>query len=200
MNIKRIIAGTLQTNCYIIEDDKTACVIDPGGNHEIILSEIGDKTLDKIILTHGHFDHFMAAEELKKATNAKLYISEEDAPMLSDYTKSLYDMLGVKDSGFKPTAADCFLGENIEICKECFEIIKTPGHSSGSICLLKDDILFSGDTLFRGSIGRYDHGSYDELMHSLWSLMLMEDETAVLPGHGDMTTIGNERKTNPFLR
>lgn len=200
MEIKRVITGALQTNCYIVENDCHACVIDPGDDCDVILAQIKGLTLDKIILTHGHFDHFMAAEELKNATGAKLYVSKEDSPMLSDYKKSLYDMLGIEESGFKPVTLDFFIGDKIDICGEVFEVLKTPGHSSGSICLLKDNILFSGDTLFAGSIGRYDHGSYDEIMHSLWELMLLEDDVAVLPGHGDITTIGNERKTNPFLR
>ena len=200
MKIKRVITGALQTNCYIIVNNDHACVIDPGDDCDVIVSQLEGLKVDKIILTHGHFDHFMAAEELKTITGAKIYISKEDAPMLSDYKKSLYDMLGIEDTDFTPATADFFLEDRIDICGENFDIIKTPGHSKGSICLLNDEVLFSGDTLFHGSIGRYDHGSYDEIMHSLWELMLLDDNVTVLPGHGDITSIGNERKTNPFLR
>jgi glyoxylase-like metal-dependent hydrolase (beta-lactamase superfamily II) len=200
MEIRKVITGMLETNCYIVSENGQACVIDPGGDADKILSALEGFVTDKIILTHGHFDHFMAAGELKKATNAKIYISEKDAHMLTDYRKSLYDMLGIGSNGFESVEFDGFLESKIDICGETFEVIETPGHSEGSICLLKEKILFSGDTLFSVSIGRYDHGSYDEIMSSLWKLMLLDDDVNVLPGHGSVTTIGQERKTNPFLR
>jgi len=200
MELKRIVVGMLGTNCYIAENNGHACIIDPGADADAILSNLSGICIDKIILTHGHFDHFMAAEEIKAKTGAKIYINEKDADKLSDFRKSLYDIMGKGEHGFIPASADEFFGENIDICGESFKVIETPGHSEGSVCLLSGKILFSGDTLFRQSIGRYDRGSYDELMHSLWELMLLDDDINVLPGHGEITTIGFERKENPFLR
>lgn len=199
MDIKRIAVGLLGTNCYIITDNGLACIIDPGADCDKILSEIKGLKVDKIVLTHGHFDHFMAAEKLKEKTGAPIYISEEDSEKLSDYRKSLYDIMGVGSDGFISAGSDFFLAETVELCNNKFEVIKTPGHSEGSVCLLFDKILFSGDTLFKRSIGRYDRGSYDHLMRSLWNLMLLDDDITVLPGHGEATTIGDERAGNPFL-
>ena len=200
MEIKRIVVGMLGTNCYLVENEGYVSVIDPGSDAESILSALEGKNVDKILLTHGHFDHFMAAGKIKEKTGAKIYISEKDAAKLSDYRLSLYDIMGVGERGFIKATADAFYGESIDICGEKFNVLETPGHSDGSVCLLNGNVLFSGDTLFRQSIGRYDRGSYDDLMHSLWELMLLEDDINVLPGHGEITTIGLERKENPFLR
>ena len=108
MEIKRMVGGQLGTNCYIVEDDGVACVIDPGDDCDRILAEIRNSILDKIILTHGHFDHFAAAEDLRKKTGAKIYISEKDSHMLSDFRQSLYDMLGMEEKGFRKTSADLY--------------------------------------------------------------------------------------------
>ncbi len=200
MEVKRLVVGMLGTNCYVISDNGHACVIDPGADAEYILSEVKDLKVDKIILTHGHFDHFMASDAIRNQTGAAVYISEKDAPKLSDYQKSLYDILRLGSNGFISAEADELLGRTIDICGNKFEVLETPGHSEGSVCLLCDKILISGDTLFRRSIGRYDRGNYNNLMDSLGTLMNLDDNITVLPGHGDATTIGQERKENPFLR
>ena len=195
-----MVVGQLGTNCYILKNDGHVCLVDPGDDADRILAEINGLILDKIVLTHGHFDHFMASEEIKNATGAKLYASKEDSGKLSDFRESLYDIMGIGDYGFIGAKADFIIEEEIEMCGEVFKVLKTPGHSSGSICLLKDNTLISGDTLFSGSIGRFDRGSYEEIMKSLAELMMLGDDIMVLPGHGEATTIGKERTTNPFLR
>ena len=200
MKIKRMVVGKLGTNCYIFENDGHVCLVDPGDDAELILSEINGLIVDKIILTHGHFDHFMASEEIKKATGVPVYVSREDSGKLSDYRESLYDIMGIGNYGFRGTKADFLVEEEIDICGEVFSVLKTTGHSSGSICLLKDKTLISGDTLFSGSIGRFDRGSYEEIMKSLTELMQLDDDIMVFPGHGEATTIGKERLTNPFIR
>ena len=154
MEIKRLVVGDLETNCYIVKNNDKVSVIDPGADCDAIINEIGDSAVDKIILTHGHFDHFMAASALKEKTGAPVYISEADAEMLTDWQKSLYWLLGKGDSGFVSTAADFYLEDTVIISDDKFSVIKTPGHSSGSICLLGNNVLFSGDTLFSKSIGR----------------------------------------------
>ncbi len=199
MNIEKIVVGALGTNTYIVRDNDLISVIDPGGNSDEILNRIKGGTLDKILLTHGHFDHIQAADEIRRKTGAKIYISLEDSSMTKDYDKSLYSMLGMGNNGFTSFIADFFYDEEIYICQNKFKVIKTPGHSSGSVCFLCDNILFSGDTLFCGSIGRFDYGNYDTIMNSLSKLMLLDDGVMVYPGHGDTTTIGRERRDNPFL-
>lgn len=200
MEIKRIFVGELHTNCYIIECKGETAVIDPGSDGEKILAHTGGKPVSKIFLTHGHFDHILAANYLKKETGAKLYISEDDATLLQDSEKNLYAEFNRGSEGFLSVEPDYFYNDTVTLGDTEFEVIKTPGHTNGSICLYGDGELFSGDTLFAGSIGRTDRGSFDEIMRSLWKLMLLDDETKVHPGHGFSTTIGKERNENPFLR
>ncbi len=200
MNIEKIEVGYLGTNCYLVEHGGLTTVIDPGGDAYKIISSLKGGNIDKILLTHGHFDHIMAAEELRQKTGAKIYISREDAIMTENSDKSLYFMLGVGKRGFNPFIADNFYEDSIDICNKKFKVIKTPGHSMGSVCFYHENILFSGDTLFAGSIGRYDYGDYGSLMNSLSEILLLPDDTFVYPGHGNITTIGQERRDNPFLR
>lgn len=200
MEIERIFVGALHTDCYLLKTPTEAAVIDPGAEAEKILQHIGQRTVEKIVLTHGHFDHMLAAEELKQKTGAKLYISKEDAEMLESPEKSLYAEFSTSKEDFPKTSCDGYLKDEIVLCGTRFEVIETPGHSKGSVSLWWDKELFSGDTLFRESIGRYDRGCYNDIMHSLWKLMLLDDDVRVHPGHGFSTTIGSERQNNPFLR
>lgn len=200
MEIKRLFVGKLHTNCYIITCGNETCIVDPGDEEEKILAHTAGKNVTKIILTHGHFDHIMAADAVRKATGAKIYISCEDEPMTENPDINLYsDFMHTKE-GFLPFRADETFGETLRVGDTEFEVIKTPGHSSGSVCLYADNELISGDTLFAGAVGRTDYGSYDEIMRSVWKLMLLDDEVRVHPGHGFSTTIGTERRENPFLR
>lgn len=199
MNIKRLFVGPLHTNCYLLDGEGGMCVIDPGGDAEKILSKIAESSLEKIVLTHGHFDHMMAAKALHQATGAKVYISEKDAPLLKDSALSLYEDMHLSEP-FPALEADAFFEESITLCGVNFEVIETPGHTEGSVSLYGDGELFSGDTLFCGSIGRHAEKNSDIMMRSLWKLMLLDDDVRVHPGHGFSTTIGQERAENPFLR
>ncbi len=200
MEIKRLFVGNLHTNCYIITCGEETCVIDPGDECEKILAHTVGKNVTKILLTHGHFDHIMAADSLRKATGAKIYVSREDEPMLKNPNINLYFDFNHTNDGFISFDADEIYADTVTVGDTEFEIIKTPGHSNGSICLYADKELISGDTLFAGAIGRTDYGSYDEIMRSVWHLMLLDDDVRVHPGHGFSTTIGTERNENPFLR
>lgn len=199
MEIKRVFVGELYTNCYIVESETEVCVIDPGDNIEKILKHTKDKKIAKIILTHGHFDHIMAADKIRKISGAKIYISKEDACMLKDADKNLYNEFKKVNNGFLPIEPDCFFEDKVDICGYEFDVIKTPGHSDGSICLYFDKDLFSGDTLFEGTIGRCDYGDYNKIKESLKKLMILDDDVKVHPGHGFSTTIGKERAENPFI-
>ncbi len=206
MIFKCIEVGALGANCYIVgsEKEKTAMVIDPGGDAGRVISEIAKLGLhiEKIVLTHGHGDHVAAANEVKAATGAGIAIHAEDTAVMKD--QGLCNMFGIE---YNPVQQpDILLKDNdvIDIGELRFKVIHTPGHSRGGICLFGEGVLFSGDTLFNGSIGRTDiarsGGDYKTIINSIKTkLLTLDDATTVYPGHGPKTTIGAERRGNPFL-
>lgn len=204
MNYQLVTVGPMQTNSYIVFDEKTrkAAVIDPGFEGEAIalILKRANLSLEKILLTHGHFDHIGAIAALQDAfPGVEICIHGEDAPMLEDPGKNLSFIGGVSVTA--PTADHLLKdGEEIEIGDITLRTIHTPGHSGGSVSYWSDGLLFGGDTLFYESIGRYDFGSFEEIQNSLQKLLTLPDDTKVLPGHGPETTIGHERKFNPYLR
>jgi len=195
----------MQANCYVLgcEETRSALVIDPGDDAARIMRVINENELQLrfIVNTHGHVDHIVANEELKEETSAQLCIHSADADMLEDPQKNLSFFVGAP--AISP-AADRILahGDILEVGKLRLEVIHTPGHSQGSICLLGGDCIFTGDLLFAGGIGRYDFpgSSYEKLMDSLKKVMTLDDDLVVYPGHGPETTIGDERRANPFLQ
>jgi hydroxyacylglutathione hydrolase len=196
--------GPMQANCYLLECEEThsAVVIDPGDEADVILDMIRDRELklEFIINTHGHIDHISANNDLKNKTSAKLCIHRLDAEIIVDSQKNLSSFIGKPISSLPP---DRILedGDIIESGTIKLKVIHTPGHSPGSICLLADDAIFTGDLLFAGSIGRYDFpgSSYKQIKESLKKVMEFDDNLIVYPGHGFNTTIGEERESNPFL-
>ena len=201
--------GHLATNCYIVIDEKTnrKAIIDPGYKSAELLKKIkkyGPKTFDYILLTHGHFDHIWYTDELRELTGAKVMISVNDAPFLTDGNKNLSAVFGMRN--FPLIVADkglCdretfMLGET-ELC-----FINTPGHTLGSGCFIshKDKVIFSGDTLFRLSMGRTDFPTGDDaaLLSSLRKLAALQGDYMVYPGHGESTTLEFERNNNPYVR
>ncbi|MGB9595786.1 MAG: MBL fold metallo-hydrolase [Candidatus Poribacteria bacterium] len=196
--------GPMQANCYILEceETKSAIIIDPGDEADIILDTINNRELkpELIVNTHGHIDHISANDELKRKTSAKLCIHRLDADMIVNPQKNLSFFLGRPISSPSP---DIILedGDIIESGTIRLKVIHTPGHSPGSIVLLTDSAIFTGDLLFAGSIGRYDFpgSSYRQIMESLKKIINLGDNLIVYPGHGFETTIGEEKGTNPFL-
>lgn len=194
------------TNCYIVACEKTkeAAVIDPGGEAERILGKIKKNNLKVryIINTHGHGDHILGNRAVKKATGADILIHENDTAYLIDPRRSLATFFSQTDPG-PPADRTLKEGEIIEIGSTIkLEVIHTPGHTPGGISLKTDSIIFTGDTLFAGSVGRTDFlgGSWEQLLSSIKNkLMIYDDAVRILPGHGPSSTIGQERKTNPFL-
>lgn len=204
MIVKKVVVGPFASNCYIVgsESNKEGVIIDPGADAKEILKNVKDLGLDikLIVLTHGHIDHTGAVKEVKKTTGAEVAIHTDDA-------KSLQEQLLGRLFGLSyppPPPPDWLLkdGDSIDIGDLHFLVVHTPGHSLGGICLLEEGVVFSGDTLFNYGIGRTDMpgGSYSQLMNSIHTkLMILPDNTTVYPGHGPATTIGTERRSNPFL-
>jgi hydroxyacylglutathione hydrolase len=208
MILRSMPLGPLQANCFIIgcEETRQAAVIDPGGDAHRILSALENDALQLavIINTHGHFDHVGANMALKKATGAQLMIHKMDAPMLAHAPQSAAAWGLQADASPAP---DRLLedGDTIDCGNLQFKVIHTPGHSQGGCCfyLQNENALFVGDTLFAGSIGRTDlpGGDYDTLIRSIQTrLFALPDVTQVYNGHMEVTTIGEEKRFNPFCR
>ena len=206
MIIEHLVVGPLSVNCYIVacQSTKKAAVIDPGdeGSRILAKAEMMGVEITTIINTHGHFDHIGANSYLKNNAKAKLIIHDDDNDLLSLAEEhALRYGLSVTPSP-KPDLTVSG-GDIIEVGDLKIKVIDTPGHSPGGICLLIEDVLFSGDTLFAESIGRTDlpGGNFNQLISSIKSKLLpLPPETKVYPGHGGSTTIGIETKANPFIQ
>ncbi len=206
MYIKRLVVGELMVNCYIVVDEvsRKAAIIDPGDDHEVILNALVAFECEPlyIINTHGHIDHTGANNRIQSTTGAKILIHKDDCLTLQDPLSSLRTMV----EGEASPSPDRMLsdGEIIELDKSILRVIHTPGHTPGGICLdAGSDGMFTGDTLFCNSIGRTDlpGGSYTEIMISIKEKIFpFSDETIIYPGHGPQSTVGNEKRNNPFLR
>lgn len=205
MKIHRLIVGDLQTNCYLWADETTgnAIVVDaPDCADKIIeAAQKHDLKITDIILTHGHFDHMLGLYDLKQKTGAKLSVFEKTTEFIKDRELNLSHYV---KTAYTPADADILLhdGDVIDFYGNKISVIHTPGHTADSICLLNDNTLISGDTLFRQSIGRTDHptgNTAEEISSINERLMVLPDDTKVYPGHGFSTTIGKERQGNPYL-
>lgn len=201
MIIKNIVVGLMETNCYIVGDESTkeAFVIDPGADYKEIKKAIDLEGLNPkvAINTHGHGDHIIANGEF----DLPVWIHSLDADFLSDPSKNLSGAFGLM---FKTKPAQRLLqhGDILSLGNYNFEVIHTPGHTPGSICLKSDGVIFTGDTLFYESMGRTDftYGSEKDIMRSIKErLFTLDDKYVVYPGHGQGTTIGHEKTHNPFI-
>jgi hydroxyacylglutathione hydrolase len=209
MIVKMLVVGPLASNCYIVgsSSSKQGMIIDPGAEAGTILRTVQQMglSISLIVVTHAHIDHIDALRAVKERTNAQFAIHEAEKELLSTAPPmGVLASLGL--TAFKPyPQPDKLLkdGDRIDVGDLHFEVLYTPGHSPGGICLLGHGVVFSGDTLFNFGIGRTDFpgGSYERLMTSIHEkLMVLPDETIVYPGHGPATTIGDERRGNPFLQ
>jgi len=205
--------GALQCNCSILGDEETrqAIVIDPGDEVERILTVLNTHNLRAryILNTHAHFDHVGNCCELKEATGAEIWLHKADLPIYETAPRQaeLFAMYGVNP--IRMAAVDLFPrdADGVSVGKIAAQLIHTPGHTPGSLSIHvpggTKDTLFAGDTLFNGSIGRTDlpGGDFDQILRSIKErLLTLDDDTEVWPGHGPKTTIGRERRRNPFLQ
>ena len=194
LNMKVMPLGAYQTNCYILwgEGSDSCIVIDPGFEPETVLRAVKTlgKTVEAILLTHGHFDHVGAVKEIAAETECRVYLCAEDLSMPAMFTAGpLY---------YTDTYGE---GDRLQLAGLSLRILQTPGHTQGSVCIACEDFLFSGDTLFEGSCGRTDlpGGNYAQILQSLKRLRTLDD-CRVFPGHGPATTLAEEKKYNPYMQ
>ena len=200
MILKTIVVGSIMENCYLAGDANELLVIDPGGDAEKILAEIEKNSyrVKYIVVTHCHSDHIGAVNAVKERTGAKIVLSEREKENYLDSNVNLMRGFGLNH---QPEPPDVLLGDGAVISsgQYSFRAIQTPGHTSGGMCLLCGDVLFSGDTLFREGIGRCDlpTGNLKEIVRSIKErLFVLDDGVKVYPGHGPETTIGYEKQHN----
>lgn len=205
--VKKLILGSLATNCYFVSDPKTqkALIIDPADSGDYLTQKIQELNLKPMVIvaTHGHFDHVLGSLELQLNFQIPFLIHQKDQKLIGNAAKSAQYWTRLKEKPLSPAQVNRFLNNKtiLKIGQIKLQIIETPGHTPGSICLWcqKENLLFSGDTLFAKGVGRTDlsGGSQKELTKSLKKLFSLPDKTKVFPGHGPKTTISQERKNLP---
>lgn len=205
MQIRRLVMGDLETNCYVVSDAAgQTMIIDPADDAEQLIAFLRQNHLCvvAVVLTHAHFDHMLAAHAVRDAYNVPLYIGQGDSDAMTNPIRNLSGLFS-PDEAITIEDFTCVSdGDSIRVGELSFEILETPGHTPGCICLHCGGVLFSGDTLFADSIGRLDFpgGDPSAMQKSLLRLMQLPSETEVFPGHGPETTIGREAAHNPYLQ
>ena len=203
MEIFTLANGPFMVNTYLVVNGSRAFIIDPGSNIKPVLVKIESEKLEleAVIATHGHIDHIDGVNAVKKMFKVPFYVNDMDTELIQT-VRMQARMFGVPDPGDISADRNLPSSGEIEIAGLKLGLMYTPGHSKGSVSIMIEDVIFSGDTLFNFSIGRTDlpGGDYEELITSIKSkILVMHDSTRVLSGHGPETTVGREKKMNPFL-
>ena len=205
--VRGIVVGSFAENCWVIGNRRTgeAICVDPGDQPDEMLAMARDMgvSIKYIANSHAHIDHILGVRAIREATGAKFLLHAGDLDLARGTAESAKRWMGAEIEG--PPDPDAFLadGDEIDVDGLKLHVFHTPGHTRGSVCFYADGVVFAGDTLFQGSIGRTDlpGGDYDEEMASIVErLLVLPDDTIVLPGHMDQTTIGEERQRNPYVR
>ena len=195
MDIYTLLPEGFGSNCYILASGRSAAVVDPSVKVGEILAFLADKglELELILLTHGHFDHIESLDRLRDATLAPACIHKDDGEMLADGKKNAYEFFFGHNKKWRPAERLLENGDKLTLGNETVEVISTPGHSKGSICLLGKDLLITGDTLFANGYGRYDlhGGNVGKLSESLSSLRELDHDLTIYPGHGNTAKLGD---------
>jgi glyoxylase-like metal-dependent hydrolase (beta-lactamase superfamily II) len=201
-----LVVGELQINCYLFGclATREAVIIDPGGDAALIEDKVAERqaVVKEVLLTHGHFDHIGALTEIRNHYGCPVSIHADEA---SAITNPMINLSALTGGSIVSRAAERVLedGDHVPVGNLTLDVLHTPGHTRGSICLVHDKLLFSGDTLFNSGIGRTDlpGGNMTELERSIITrIYSLPDDTMVLPGHGDATSVGFEKKHNPYVR
>ena len=199
--------GYIGTNCFLVTDEESGhrFLVDPGcwdGSLRRLLLNVKEGQLDYILLTHGHFDHILGVADVQKRYGGKIVVHEKDSDCFVNKSRSL--LKSIDEDVHLPEKADITVtdGSKLPFGNGSITVMHTPGHSEGSVCYLIEDLVFSGDTLFYGSVGRTDLycGNYDDIIKSVKRIAALPGDRKVFPGHGMLTTLERERKDNVFLK
>ncbi|QNN74301.1 MBL fold metallo-hydrolase [Vagococcus carniphilus] len=207
IQVKQIITGPIEENCYLIYNDQHILIVDPGNDAETIKKEIESLSLNvaAILITHAHYDHIGALEEIREFYHVPVYISPIEQSWLSDPELNLSGLMrhdDIPDVRCQPAEFEFENYQSYTLGDMTFKVVPTPGHSPGSLSFIFDDFVITGDALFSGSIGRTDlpFGSSEDLLNAVKNeLFTLPDEFRAYPGHREPTTIGKEKRTNPFF-
>ena len=204
MKISTFILGEMRTNCYFITNENKTVIVDPAAESDRLLKIIKERNLsvEFILLTHAHFDHMMALDDLREATNAPLYVHEHDAEAVVDPKLSYVQQFAGINTGFKPAERLLSDGDTLYLGDIEIKVTHTPGHTMGSVCYFIEDNIITGDTLFKGDIGRDDlyGGDETQLNNSIKKLKSLESDYKIYPGHGSSSRLSYEKENNIYLK